>query len=454
MCRRLFAVAFLFVMATRVAALEPKDVCVIANKNLPDSRDVAAHYMRLRAVPAENLVLLDLPFTDDISRAEYDVRLAGPLRRQLQDRKLRPKVLLTVYGVPLRVGPQLVSPEDQAQIDKVNLDADVSRKKVHELKRFIRDAEEDIRKDPRSPFLDALPEKRAELQKYEQQVREADVKVQVLSHAESKACVDSELMLLLWDGKYPTYRWVFSPLYRYAPAQARAERRPVLMTSRLDGPNPNVAKRLVDDAVEVEKKGLTGKVYVDARGMTYAPETDPNGTQYAGYDESFREMAELLSKDAKMDVVLENTERLFDVGECTNTALYCGWYAVRNYRECCRFSKGAVAWHLASFEAVSLRVPDKQWTGNLLRDGAAASLGPVDEPYTVGFPKPAEFFGMLVTGRHTLVECYAQSTMLTSWMMTLVGDPLYNPYRATPKLLDLDVLPSPRRAFRLGGDRR
>ncbi len=448
MRRRLAALAPLLLLAAQAAALEPKDVCVVANKNMPDSRDVAAHYMRLRGVPAENLVLLDLPFTEDITRADYEARLAGPLRKFVRDRRDRPKVLLTIYGVPLRVGAQTVSAEDQARIAKFNIEADGPRKKATELKRFIREAEEDIRKDPRSPFVDALPEKKAELQKVEQQVREIEHEAQKLSHAESKASVDSELMLLLWDGHYPTYRWVVNPLYRWATPLMRAERRPVLMTCRLDGPNANVAKRLVEDAVEVEKKGLSGKVYVDARGLAYSPESDPVGTQYGGYDESFREMAELLKKDAKMDVVLENTERLFDPGECTDAALYCGWYAVRNYRECCRFVKGAVAWHLASFEAVSLRVPDKQWTGNLLRDGAAASLGPVDEPYTVGFPKPEEFFGLLVTGRYTLVECYAQTTLLTSWMMTLVGDPLYNPYRKTPKLLDLDVLPSPRRAFR------
>ena len=47
------------------------------------------------------------------------------------------------------------------------------------------------------------------------------------------------------------------------------------------------------------------------------------------------------------------------------------------------------------------------------------------------------------TGEHTLVECYARSTLLTSWMMVLVGDPLYNPYAKTPKLKSRDMHPSP-----------
>ena len=53
------------------------------------------------------------------------------------------------------------------------------------------------------------------------------------------------------------------------------------------------------------------------------------------------------------------------------------------------------------------------------------------EPYTVGFPKPAEFFGFLATGKYTLAECYAKTVLFASWMTALVGDPLYNPFKRT-----------------------
>jgi hypothetical protein len=105
---------------------------------------------------------------------------------------------------------------------------------------------------------------------------------------------------------------------------------------------------------------------------------------------------------------------------------------------------GAVAYHIASSEAVSLRNPQaKFWCKNLLEKGAAATLGPVAEPYTIGFPKPAEFFGLLTTGQYTLVECYARTALLSSWMTVLVGDPLYNPFAAAPKLKPEQVKPSP-----------
>jgi uncharacterized protein (TIGR03790 family) len=223
-----------------------------------------------------------------------------------------------------------------------------------------------------------------------------------------------------------------------------------MMTCRLDGPSPAIAKRLVQDAVEVERAGgLVGKVYVDARGIRYDPSKDKMGTAYGGYDESFREMAQILRDQAKMDVTLDDQDALFPPRSCFDCALYAGWYAVQNYQECCKLRTGSIAWHLASFEAVSLRHPGRQWAGNLLNDGAAATMGPVAEPYTIAFPKPAEFFSMLVTGQHTLVECFARTTMVTSWMMVLVGDPLYNPYAKSPRLKSYELQPSPR-GSRLG----
>src|SRR5262249_52379626 len=132
-------------------------------------------------------------------------------------------------------------------------------------------------------------------------------------------------------------------------------------------------------------------------------------------------------------------------GSCPEAALYCGWYSLANYVPSCKFVKGAVAYHIASAEAVSLRNPSaKYWCPRLLQDGVAATLGPVAEPYTIGFPRPAEFFGLLATGEYTLVECYSKTLLLSSWMTVLVGDPLYNPFRARPRLRVDQVQPSPR----------
>jgi hypothetical protein len=64
----------------------------------------------------------------------------------------------------------------------------------------------------------------------------------------------------------------------------------------------------------------------------------------------------------------------------------------------------------------------------MLEKGAAAVIGPVDEPYVEAFPVPEFFFALLVDGYLSLAECYTASTPWLSWRMVLVGDPLYRPF--------------------------
>jgi uncharacterized protein (TIGR03790 family) len=65
----------------------------------------------------------------------------------------------------------------------------------------------------------------------------------------------------------------------------------------------------------------------------------------------------------------------------------------------------------------------------MLEKGVAATLGPVGEPYIDTFTVPELFFGFLIQGHLTLVECYMVSTPYLSWKMALIGDPLYFPFR-------------------------
>ena len=65
----------------------------------------------------------------------------------------------------------------------------------------------------------------------------------------------------------------------------------------------------------------------------------------------------------------------------------------------------------------------------MLEDGAAATVGPVSEPYLQAFPVPEVFFGTLLDGYYTLAETYFLSLPYISWQMVLVGDPLYRPFK-------------------------
>jgi hypothetical protein len=61
------------------------------------------------------------------------------------------------------------------------------------------------------------------------------------------------------------------------------------------------------------------------------------------------------------------------------------------------------------------------------------------QPYTSAFPLPDDFFSLLLTGRSTLVETYYRTVPVASWVMVLVGDPLYNPFKSKPELNESDL---------------
>jgi uncharacterized protein (TIGR03790 family) len=414
-----------YLFPSSLFALERTDVWLIVNKNEPNSRLVAEHYIVKRGVPKGNVVVLDLPRTEDMSRVDYDAKLAGPLRAALKGNQEKAKVILTTYGVPLHVGTQPPNAEEKKEVEKLRPDIDAAQKRLAGLEK---------RKDVDERELSAARDELYRLRKQEA----------VFLHGESQASVDSELMLLWWT-KYELVRWVPNPLNFQASDRYRKSTPPVVMTCRLDGPTAEIAMRLVDDAVAVEEKGLSGNVVIDARGIPFDPKGKGDfGNGYGGYDESFRETAKLL-ESAGMTVTLDQKNEVLPAGSAKGVALYGGWYSHGKFVDCCEYVPGAVAWHLASSEATTLHRPDTQvWCPNLLKKGVCATLGPVAEPYTIGFPKPAEFFGFLATGQYTLVECYARSVPSCSWMMVLIGDPLYNPFKRNPKLKIVDVVPSPK----------
>jgi len=264
-----------------------------------------------------------------------------------------------------------------------------------------------------------------------------DHQKELLEKNETHASFDSELSLILWDD-YPLFGW--QPNLLHYMFDRLPGKRPVMMVSRLAAPSLQLAKGLVDTAIEVEKQGLKGKVYLDARGIPFTPGPQQRGS-YGEYDQSLRDLADRLKAHTNLEVILDNEQKLFQAGQCPEAALYCGWYSLGAYVDAFQWQPGAVGYHMASIEAVTLRDPNhKAWCPSMLARGVCATLGPVAEPYLAAFPLPDDFFSLLLTGKYTLVEVYYRTVPFTSWQMVLVGDPLYNPFRAKPALSE-DHLP-------------
>jgi len=115
----------------------------------------------------------------------------------------------------------------------------------------------------------------------------------------------------------------------------------------------------------------------------------------------------------------------------TDCALYYGWYAPNIAgpftRPDFRFVPGAIAMHIHSFSAGTLRDRNANWVGPLVSRGAAASIGNVYEPYLQLTTHPDILNDRLLHG-FTFAESAYSATDALSWMGVMVGDPLYRPY--------------------------
>jgi uncharacterized protein (TIGR03790 family) len=262
-----------------------------------------------------------------------------------------------------------------------------------------------------------------------------------LTTQESGSAVDSELSLLWWPAySRPKFQRNLLNLHNRELSGPRT-----LMVMRLDAETPQAVRDLIANSLTTERDGLKGKFVIDTRGIA---EKDPSGKPdaYGVFDEGLRRLASFVKTRSTMPLVLDEKPEVLPPGSVDDVALYCGWYSLRHYVPGMKFNRGAVGYHIASFELVLLHnIDERGWVHGLLKDGVVGTLGPVAEPYLASFPPPEEFFPLLMTGKLSLAEVYWDTTPLTSWMQTFIGDPLYRPFAKTPAV-KVEDLPEPLRA--------
>ncbi len=390
-------------------ALAPEEVLVVINARSAASRQLAEFYMERRAIPRHQRVLLSTPETETIDRPTYRERIEAPIRAWLEDpvhAESTIRCLLLFYGLPLRINA-----EDAALTSEIA-------------------AQRKVRDDLRSR-LDALAADDPRRSVLTPQLQAAATRLTQLAAKTPRAAVDSELALVR-AGNTEQRGWLPNPYYvGYRGQTLPLAKDQVLMVSRLDGPTPEVVRRMIEDSLSAEAEGLTGNACVDAR---WPPPADKRGlTGYARYDYSLHQWAAHLAEHWPGKRFFDQSTALFGAGACPDAALYCGWYSLGRYVDAFTWRRGAVAYHIASSECTTLKAPGSQvWCKRLLEAGVAATLGPVYEPYVEAFPLPALFFGLLAEGYLTLAECYQVSLPFLSWQMVLLGDPLYRPFGAAP----------------------
>ncbi len=365
-------------------------VVIVANSDAPDSVAIAGHYAQVRGVPAANVIALKMPVTETISWAEFVSTIWQPLEDELVDR---------------------------GWIDAIKMDLfdDVGRRKYaisgHRIAALV--------------VCRGVPLRIAHDQSLFRELRP------LTDHAEfrtNEGAVDSELSLLARTD-YPVNAGIPNPLFHNV-RPTDDERMLVVEVSRLDGPTAADAMGLVDLAVEAERTGLLGRAYADVAGPDERGnrwlESDASQMAALGFDLSVGRGPGTMPATARFDA----------------PALYFGWYApdlngpfgLPGFR----FPPGAIAVHVHSFSAHTLRSATEGWCGPLIARGVTATVGNVFEPYLDFLHRPDLLLEALARGEDLVDAAYYALPML-SWQSIVIGDPLYRPF-AVPLSAQLKAL--------------
>ena len=343
------------------AALEPKQVLVLVNKDTALSSQVGRMYQRLRAIPPANILALSLGTERQITPEQYWSKAAPPIKKYLE---ANPEIrcILTTSGVPYTI--QATDGKDEG------------------------------------------------------------------------AAFDSELAAILREQPGDRKRRQPNPLYlaggnSYGINDPRKLQ--MVFVVRLDGPDLKTITRMVEDAIAVEQSGFEGPVFGDAQGIDAV-------TGYGYGDASVRSAMDRLSGAgfvSKLDMKQESWKQpKGGVGDqAAGAAFYVGWYDLLNFQDIFGpqgLARGSIAWHIASQECQNLWDPGGGWCANLMRRGAAVTLGPVREPYVTAFPQGDIFVEALLSGG-SIAESYWMALPQVSWAMVVLGDPLYRPFALKPR---------------------
>ncbi len=363
------------------ASPEADRVIVLANSKDPGSLEIARHYIRARAIPPANLITLSLPTQESISWTEFVETLWSPLLERLVA---------------------------DSWIDAIGMSAhdDMGRRKYaisgHRIAYLVicRGVPVRINHDPKF-------------------VGPAGPKLNAAFRV-NNASVDSELALLA-QSPYSTTGYVNNPLFR-RDHPSRLELAKVVRVSRLDGPTVEHAIGLVDRALEAEHTGLVGRAYVDTGGV------HPDGDRWL-------EAAAKQLEQLRFDLTVDREKSTFGIGARFDApVLYLGWYAASLSGPFqlpqFRFPAGAIAVHIHSYSASTVRSPGSNWVGPLIARGVTATVGNVFEPYLQLSHRPDLLLKALARG-DTFGEAVTYAAPVWSWQTIAIGDPLYRPFAKT-----------------------
>ncbi|MBW8865535.1 MAG: TIGR03790 family protein, partial [Verrucomicrobia bacterium] len=391
---------FLFCLLPLFAYAGGDEVVVVYNSRMPESKAVADHYAAMRQVPANQIFGFALTTNEIMTRAEFTDDLQKPLADKLEAARLWK---FSKVKVPA-VNGQPAHTEDHVVESKIRYAA----------------------------LCYGVPLKIAP----SSLIEELAQKMTREEFRRNEAAVDSELVWLPASRKDVPLTGPFpNPFYMTTNRAILNCTNGILLVTRLDGPTPEIASSLVDKAMQAERDGLWGRAYFDARGL------DRTNAYYQG-DAWILGAAEICRQQG-FDVEIDTNADIWPASSpMSHIAFYAGWYADSAngpfLDKQVEFMPGAFAYHLHSFTADSLRSTNHNWCGPLLARGATCTMGCVYEPFLQFTPNITLFAQSLCSG-WTFGESVWASEIAVSWQITMIGDPLYQPFKKTPPALHAEL---------------
>lgn len=362
--------ALSLIPATARATPAPDSVAIVANADLPGSVALAMRYAEARDVPSQQICLLSLPTTPDMTFEELQSLLLDPLDACLGPHRDRIEAILLMRGVPIRVpmpsGTRISVAAALGLWDSTLADG--------------------------TPVLGSDPG--------------------LLTDCGGAPCTRARLSNLYSAQPFEAGWSATSPIYTHAP----------VLVTMLHGRSDADAERLIDVALRAETEDEEAGTFVLMNGADAA-----RGVLDMFYPQV---VTALTSREVASEVVpfdRDMTGRVL-AGFVTGTA------ALDSTIEGNTYVRGALVDNLTSFGAVpqnfeetgQSQVSIARWVSA----GAAGAHGTVAEPLNNCFP--ARTFLSDYAAGATLAEAYLGRMPFAYWMNLVLGDPMLAPYAERP----------------------
>ena len=350
-------------------------VLIVYNPSDANSAAVAAHYQAARGVPSANLCAVAPPATGGIAYSDYVTYLRNPVRNCLNAVGSQ-NILYIVMAYLRPLGLQTTSGQSYG-VDS-----------------FLSDIWDQYATQFFSPAPTAVHRYYAESQS------QGNAFIPFQSLASYRTTPRAQLIYSVW---------------------------------RLDGATPAIANAQVDKAMAATAAGgppisqVAGTPSNACIDLT-APALGLPDSGYATGDWDLYRVAGFLTAANQFNVVVDTLSTTFGNAPsptCPNTGLYTGWYNYGTYNNAFAWDPGAIGWDLDSGALVDTR-GGIWWGAGAIANGITVTSGPVTEPYLEGIARPAVVRNLLEGAN--VGDAFLRNTRWLKWMITNVGDPLYQPF--------------------------